>query len=101
MPPEDEEALRRTAARGAAVSTELTLGLLLRVALECMSPQPHMVYNKSTKEYEPDGTEERDYVNAIRALTEIDRVLLGSAPEEDTALRLVQVDFGPGEDYAR
>ena len=105
MPPENEPPvppdLQAAERLGALACTNLTLGLLLQVALDCMSPKPRMVYNKSTREYEPDGSAERDNVNAIRALAEMDRILLGTAPEEESALRLVQVDFGGEEDYAR
>lgn len=68
-----------------------------------MEDTPRMVYNKSTKQWEEDGSYTFDAANAIKALTEIGKYL-GVGGEKDSEAensREIKVDFGEHEDYAR
>lgn len=75
---------------------------LMEIAERCMEDTPRMVYNKSTKQWEEDGSYTFDAANAIKALTEIGKYL-GVAEQEgkEEQTREIRVDFGEHEDYAR
>lgn len=44
---------------------------LAEIVKRCMQETPHMVWNASTRQYEPDGTWQADYKNAISALRQL------------------------------
>ena len=56
---------------------------LMEIAERCMENTPRMVYNKSTRQWEEDGSYTFDAANAIKALTEIGKYLgVGEKAEE-------------------
>ena len=75
---------------------------LMEIAERCMEETPRMVYNKSLKQWEEDGSYTFDAANAIKALTEIGKYLgVGEKEQETESSRELRVDFGEHEDYAR
>ncbi len=72
---------------------------LMEIADRCMEAMPRRVYNKSTRQWEEDGSWTFDAANAIRALMEIGKYL-GVAERGDGAPQELRVDFGEHGDYA-
>ena len=73
---------------------------LMEIAERCMENTPRMVYNKSTRQWEEDGSYTFDAANAIKALTEIGKYL-GVGEKAEESVREIRVDFGEHEEYAR
>ncbi len=71
---------------------------LMEIADRCMEAMPHRVYNRSTRQWEEDGSWTFDAANAIRALTEIGKYL--GVDEKSEGIQELRVDFGGHEDYA-
>ena len=74
---------------------------LMEIADRCMEAMPRKIYNKSTRQWEEDGSWTFDAANAIRALTEIGKYLGVADKGAEGTLREVKVDFGDDADYAR
>lgn len=73
---------------------------LMEIADRCMEAMPHRIYNKSTRQWEEDGSWTFDAANAIRALMEIGKYL-GVSEKAAEPPRELHIDFGEHEDYAR
>ena len=85
--------------RRGAIKPEQVEQRLMEIADRCMEAMPRKIYNKSTRQWEEDGSWTFDAANAIRALTEIGKYL-GVADRSAEGVKEVRVDFGDGADYA-
>ena len=87
--------------RRGAIKPEQVEQRLMEIADRCMEAMPRKIYNKSTRQWEEDGSWTFDAANAIRALTEIGKYLGVADKGAESTLREVKVDFGDDADYAR
>ena len=79
---------------------------LMEIAERCMEETPRMVYNKSLKQWEEDGSYTFDAANAIEALKagKVDCVVIDNAPakafvEANEGLVMLETAYAE-EDYA-
>lgn len=86
--------------RRGAIKPEQVEQRLMEIADRCMEAMPRKIYNKSTRQWEEDGSWTFDAANAIRALTEIGKYLGVADKGAEGGVREVRVDFGDHADYA-
>ena len=87
--------------RRGAIKPEQVEQRLMEIADRCMEAMPRRIYNKSTRQWEEDGSWTFDAANAIRALTEIGKYLGVADKGAESGVKEVRVDFGDDADYAR
>ena len=87
--------------RRGAIKPEQVEQRLMEIADRCMEAMPRRIYNKSTRQWEEDGSWTFDAANAIRALTEIGKYLGVADKGTESGVKEVRVDFGDDADYAR
>ena len=87
--------------RRGAIKPEQVEQRLMEIADRCMEAMPRKIYNKSTRQWEEDGSWTFDAANAIRALTEIGKYLGVADKGAESGVKEVRVDFGDHADYAR
>ena len=86
--------------RRGAIKPEQVEQRLMEIADRCMEAMPRKIYNKSTRQWEEDGSWTFDAANAIRALTEIGKYLGVTDKGAEGGAKEVRVDFGDHADYA-